>query len=167
MSRMPIAPVLFAVAGLAAGEAGAEGKSARACPQALGGYGALDQQVLLEFNGDTDLGFRLIVGQGSRSLQGFVYPGEADEDMQAVVLDNCPDGDVTGAELDACTIWRGAIQATNTEGEIKPMPGADQPAAGFLQLQGLSAALVASEDYSDAGLPAGGFETFTLLACQE
>ncbi len=167
MKHVLTALVVVAAAGLVAGGAAADGKSGRSCPQALGGYGALDQQVLLEFNGGADLGFRVLLGQSATLLQGFVYAGEGNAAMEAVVLDNCPDGDVTGAELDACTVWRGAIRAVDADGNPQPLPGADQPAAGFLQLDGLSAALAASEKHAHADLPAGGFETFTLLACQE
>ena len=58
MKLSSIALVVMVATGLGAGSAAAEGKSGRSCPQALGGYGALDQQVLLEFNSDADLGFR-------------------------------------------------------------------------------------------------------------
>ena len=59
------------------------------------------------------------------------------------------------------------MRAINADGRPEKLPGADQPAAGLLQLEGFAEVLAGSGKYAQAGLPAGSFEAFTLLACQE
>jgi hypothetical protein len=166
MKRAPIFLAVVVVASQFAPPAAADAKSGRTCPQILAGYGALDQKVILEFTGSPDFSFRLLLGGGG-VLDGFVYPGENDGEVEAVVLNNCPEGDATGAEMAACTIWQGPIGAVAADGGLEPLPAADQPAAGFLHLEGFSEALTGSEPYLQSGLPAGTFEKLTLLACQE
>ncbi|WP_200914051.1 hypothetical protein, partial [Microbacterium sp. Leaf203] len=34
----------------------------------------------------------------------------------------CPDGDVTGAELQACTLWQGVIYAADETGVVSLLP---------------------------------------------
>ena len=42
----------------------------------------------------------------------------------ALMLD-CPEGDVTGAEIDACTLWRGTIYAVDAAGKPGLLPEED------------------------------------------
>ncbi|MCR9139872.1 MAG: hypothetical protein NXI27_28025 [Alphaproteobacteria bacterium] len=142
-------------------------KGSRLCPQSLAGYGTESQDILLEFAGSADGAFRVLLGNGGGVLQGFVYPGEENDDNLAVVLNDCPEGDATGEELAACTIWQGPIVAVAENGDVAPMPASDQPAAETLLLEGFSDALMASDIYNQAGLSAGDFDTLRLMACQE
>lgn len=142
-------------------------KGGRLCLQALAGYGTEDQEIMLEFAGSADGAFRVLLGNGDAVLQGFVYPGEDDGGDLAVVLNNCPEGDATGEELAACTIWQGPIVAQEENGGIAPLPASDQPAAGSLLLEGFTDALTVSQIYREAGLSVSDFDTLTLLACQE
>lgn len=142
-------------------------KGGRLCPQSLAGYGTANQEIMLEFAGSADGAFRVLLGNGGAVLQGFVYPGEEDDANLAVVLSDCPEGDATGEELAACTVWQGPIVALAENGDMAPLPASDQPAAGTLLLDGFAEALTASPLYSEAGLSVRNFDTLTLLACQE
>lgn len=157
----------FATALLTVGAAAESTKGGRLCPQSLAGYGTQNQEIMLEFAGSADGAFRVLLGNGDAVLQGFVYPGEEDDANLAVVLDNCPEGDATGEELAACTVWQGPIVAQAENGGIAPLPASDQPAAGSVFLEGFADALTASKLYSEAGLSVRDFDTLTLLACQE
>lgn len=168
MKSSPCILVACLTVGLLTVDAAAEStKGGRLCPQSLAGYGTPDQTVMLEFAGSSDGAFRLLLGDEGGPLEGFVYPGEDDGDNEAVVLNNCPEGDATGEELAACTIWKGPIIALAEDGNSEPFPTSDQPAAGFLRLEGFADALNASQYYKQTGLPARNFDRLTLLACQE
>ncbi len=167
---MKAAPVLIAALAAAAllsvGVVATGLKGSRSCPQGLAAYGALDQAILLEFAGTADGRFEVLLGDGGVALEGFVYPGEDDGGKEAVVLNNCPEGDATGEELAACTIWQGPINAV-ADGSAGPLPASDQPAAGALRLAGFDEALTASEFYRRTGLPVRAFDELTLLACRQ
>ncbi len=145
----------------------AEGKGARSCPQALAAYGAPDMALLLEFSGGADQGFQMIFDNSDWVLTGHMFPAENDGGYEAVLLDNCPDGDVIGAELDACTIWQGAIYARDAGGAKILIPEPSDAAAGILVLEGLADALAKSKQVRQQGLSPGPFEQLTLFACQE
>ena len=44
---------------------------------------------------------------GSAELQGVVMWSKDPDRPNGIVMDQCPDGDVTGEELDKCTVWQG------------------------------------------------------------
>lgn len=160
MHRLPFAIVTLLTAGTAA-VAAADDKRARACPQGLASYASADGAVRLEFSGAPDLSFWLLVEGQPSEFTGYVFAAEGVDGMEAVVLDNCPEGDVTGSELAACTVWRGALLSVAADGGRETLPAADRPAAGQLDPAGLSGALSAS------GRSTGDFETLALAACQE
>ncbi|WP_136658211.1 hypothetical protein [Nitratireductor sp. XY-223] len=167
MNHLLLQPMVLAAVVLTAAPGWTEGTSGRTCPQALAGYGTTDQRMLLEFSGSADLSFSVVVEGRDGRFNGFVYPAEEEGGMAGVILDDCPEGDVTGAELDACTIWQGPVRTVDVDGNTGDLPAADQPAAGYLQLDGLSAALNEWTPDLTAGLPADEIEKLTLLACLE
>lgn len=164
-----IAPVAILFFGL--GESGAAssagGKTGRTCPLALAAYQAADQAILLEFRGDDARSFRVVVDGLDTTLDGFVFPDETGEGELGVVLDNCPEGDVTGNDLSQCRIWQGPMLASDADGATSPLPGHDQPASPRVVMQGLDEALTQSALFEEAGLPAIEFEHLSLYACQE
>ncbi|WP_419908029.1 hypothetical protein [Hoeflea sp.] len=167
MNTLRFPAFVLAAAFLAAAPGWADSTGARNCPQALAGYGTPEQSVLLEFAGSADLSFSLLIeGQDGR-LDGFVYPAEEEDGMAGVVLDDCPEGDVTGAQLEACTVWQGAVHGVDTDGDSGPLPASDQPAAGLLKLDGLYSAVKERAPDMAARLPDEPIDTLTLLACLE
>jgi hypothetical protein len=156
---------------LAAGQAGAvEGdssKTARGCPLALSAYAAAEGAVAVEFRGDGTRSFRLLVDGIDGTFDGFVFPGDDGTEDLAVVLDDCPEGDVTGTDLDACRIWQGPVSGVDTNGSPVVLPDADAAAAPGIRLDGLAQALSGSRPFRDAGLEPVSFETLALFACQD
>ncbi|MDA4845587.1 hypothetical protein [Hoeflea poritis] len=160
-------PMVLAAAVMAAAPGWTEGTSGRNCPQALAGYGTTDRRVLLEFAGSADLSFSVILEGRDGRFDGFVFPSEEEGGMAGVILDDCPDGDVTGAELEACTVWQGPVRTVDANGNAGNLPASNGTAAGYLQLEGLAAALdERAPDLTD-GLPAKEIDRLTLLACLE
>ncbi len=162
----PVAILFFGV-GETGAASSAGGKTGRACPLALAAYQAADQTVLLEFRGDETRSFRVVVDGFDAVLDGYVFPDEAGEGELGVVLDDCPEGDVTGQDLSQCRIWQGPMLASSADGATTPLPGHDQPASPHVVMQGLDQALTQSARFIEAGLPAIEFEHLSLYACQE
>ena len=46
---------------------------------------------------------------GQTALQGVVMWSKEPDRPNGIIMDQCPDGDVTGEELEACTVWQGVI----------------------------------------------------------
>ena len=136
------------------------------CPQSLAGYQSSDNAILIEFAGTDDGLFRVLVEEADGPLDGFVYPGDAG-DNEAVVLNNCPDGDATGEELEACVVWQGTIKSVDNDGKDQTLPMAVQPAADIIRMAGLVEALQASEFYEPAPSEVVSGDDFALSACQE
>lgn len=158
----PIGLVALSVAGPVCGHTG---EADRPCPQALAVYGLADSGFVLEFTGDTER-FLMVLDAHAIAFDGFIYPGE-DGGREAVLLDQCPEGDVTGAELAACTVWRGRIAAVAEDGGVHSLPPADQPAAPRLKLEGFDAALAGSRPALRSALPAGALDEWTRTGCRQ
>jgi hypothetical protein len=47
--------------------------------------------------------------------------GEPDRPW-GVIMHNCPQGDATGAEIAACTVWEGPVYAISVEGAVSWIP---------------------------------------------
>ncbi len=73
-------------------------------------------------------------------LDGVVMRDEAAR-PKALILYNCPSGDVTGDELAACTVWQGVPYALKEGAEAGYLPQAKEPAAQALLMPDLSGAM--------------------------
>ena len=153
-------------AGAAVAVQASDDKGGHSCPQALAAYSSQDKSVSVEFSGAGDLSFAMLVEGLDRRFEGHVYPGE-DDDVVAVVLDNCPDGDATGDEIDACTVWQGPMQRLEQDGTEGDFSLVNGPAAPGLAFAGLVQSI--SERMPDLleDPSATETETLTLSACME
>jgi len=141
-------------------------KGGSSCPQALAAYSSKDQSVSVEFSGAADLSFVMLIAGVDRRYEGYVYPGE-DDNTIGVVLDNCPDGDATGDEIAACTVWQGSMQRVEQDGTEGVFALVNGPAAPALVFPGLVQSI--SERMPDLvdDPSATEIETLTLSACME
>jgi hypothetical protein len=62
----------------------------------------------------------------------------------STILRDCPEGDVTGADLAACTVWKGIIYGVNQAGEVDLLPSEGETAPDQLLLPGFGPAVAAS-----------------------
>ncbi len=83
--------------------------------------------------------FKLKVLSSGVVLDGIVMPGEP-ERSNGMVMHNCPEGDVTGEEIAACTVWEGVIYALDGD-DAALLPDAGGTAAESLLLAGFGASL--------------------------
>ena len=82
---------------------------------------------------------------GKLKLSGHVMYDPEIERPVGMLMNNCPEGDVTGATIAACTVWKGivyGIDETNGHVDLLPPEGADAPDA--LLLPGFGPAVLSS-----------------------
>ncbi len=83
----------------------------------------------------------------------------------------CPDGDVTGdltgIELDACTMWEGVIYTSDDKGNIGLLPERGHPAPKTLVFPALGPSLLLSAAHGENGFTKTPWDVFTLNGCQE
>lgn len=151
-----------------------------ACPQALAVYSEMPhpdgrqsepaKAAEINFYPDADAvvvtnAFNMVLAKGPRLLGHAIWNVENARPDGALML-NCPDGDVTGDELRACTHWVGVIYSMDKNGQLGLLPGAQAPAAETLIFTDLSRALYFSDLNIDENiLPQ--WDQFRLSGCQE
>ncbi|WP_420407876.1 hypothetical protein [Hoeflea sp.] len=140
-----------------------------ACPQELAVYQGADGIGALEFSGG---------GAGMYSEMRLLYPGvdpvtiylSHDDRLDRAVAMlplNCPEGDVTGAELAACLVYQGPIYKIDRDKGVAGLPGAGADAAQSLLLPGLASALWGNPQFDGAGPAERPAELFDISGCQE
>ncbi len=144
-----------------------------ACPQELAVYSQPQGDAAIDFrpavNGGAEIGaFKLLLGQNGIVLDGSVMRhGEAPDRSYGLITHGCPEGDATGAELDACVVWRGIIYSAAADGEIAALPPQGTPAAERLILADFGTAVGASQLYQEGRLGDLPSDVFELSGCQE
>ena len=96
-----------------------------ACPVELATYGERDGVAEVEFqptggNAVVTNTFRMLIGEFV--LEGIVMWSDGEGRPNGMITYNCPIGDVTGAELDACTLWQGIVYTADSTGNIGLLP---------------------------------------------
>jgi hypothetical protein len=140
-----------------------------ACPQELAVYRGADGIGALEFTGG---------GAGMHSEMRLIFAGvepvtiylsHDDELDQAVAMLplNCPEGDVTGAELAACLVYEGPVYAIDRDSKATGLPVTGNDAAETLMLPGLASALWGNPQFDGAGPKDRPAELFEISGCQE
>lgn len=141
-----------------------------ACPIELAVYEEPDTGASLNFRpagpGVVSNAFRLGL-ESDGLLEAVVLWSDDPGRPVARIMRDCPEGDVTGDELAACTIWQGVIYALGADGAIGLLPheGSDAPQA--LLLPDLARSIAQSglnAASSRRGLP---WEVFSMSGCQE
>lgn len=142
-----------------------------ACPMELAVYGDRDGVAGIDFrptgeNAVVTNSFRLVM-DNSVVLDGIVMWTEEQPRPNAIVSRSCPEGDVTGEEYAACTLWQGVVYAVDERGEVGLLPAEGAPAPARLVLADLGPALRASNAFGAGGFSKVPFDVFQLKGCQE
>lgn len=142
-----------------------------ACPVELATYSDRDGIAELEFtpvagSAAVTNKFRLFMNGGPQ-FEGVVMWTEEPARPNGLLMFNCPEGDVTGMELDACTIWQGVIYSVDDKGEVGVLPGEGEPAPQKLILADLATWMKQAPAFVDAGLFTVPWDGFSLTGCQE
>lgn len=84
--------------------------------------------------------FKLKMLASGTVLDGIVMPGDPAR-SNGMIMYNCPEGDVTGEEIAACTIWEGVIYALDGAGDAADLPDEGARATENLLLSGFGPSL--------------------------
>ena len=141
-----------------------------ACPIELATYAGQGGTMAIEFrptNASVTVtnSFRLLAGE--RALDGIVMWTAGAARSWGVVMDGCPEGDLTGNEISECTLWEGVVYAVDADGKVGLLPAEGQPAPQTLILADLGPWLSQSDAWREAGSLAEPWDVFTLSGCQE
>lgn len=143
------------------------GAAQSACPIELAVYESSDKKAGIDFTPNYQAGasvtnsFKLLLGE--RVASGMVQ-WTASRPLGMAMLD-CPEGDATGEELAACTIWQGVIYAVEADGTVSLLPAQGKPAPQRLILSTLGVYLQDAPKLKGATLPQT--DIFQLNGCQE
>ena len=104
---------------------------------------------------------------GGQDLQGVVMWSTDPERPNGIVMDNCPDGDVTGEELEVCTVWQGVIYGLTKEATAPFLGKRGSPHAEALLLPDFSRAVHGHTFKNSMPSPPKVDDVFRMKACQE
>lgn len=141
------------------------------CPVELATYRDMEQVASLEFKPTGDSAtvtntFRLLL-DNDVVLDGIVQWSEGVRRPYGMLMHKCPEGDVTGADLDACTVWQGVIYTSDAYGNIEVLPAEGAGAPKKLILSDLGPSLRMSAAYGANGCSTLPWDVFELSGCQE
>ena len=108
--------------------------------------------------------FKIKVLNTKLVLDGYVMTSEPVERTHAILFNNCPDGDVTGDDIAACTVWDGIVYA-NDKGKLALLPQQGAAAAPEILLAGFGPALVDSSAWGAGKATVTPWDAFALKGC--
>ncbi|WOS62559.1 hypothetical protein [Sinorhizobium fredii] len=109
--------------------------------------------------------FKISVAGTGVSLNGVVLPSGEPERPNGIVMHDCPTGDVTGADLTACTVWQGPIYAVDNVGTIGLLQAEDAPAARQILLPDFGPSLRQSSAWGKGKATADSSDVFHFKGC--
>jgi hypothetical protein len=141
-----------------------------ACPIELATYAGRGGTPAIEFRptaGSMTVtnSFRMLAGEAV--LDGIVMWTAGVSRSWGILMDGCPEGDLTGGEISECTVWEGVVYAVDEAGKVGLLPAESEPAPQTLVLADLGAWLSQSEAWGKTGSLAEPWDVFTLSGCQE
>lgn len=110
--------------------------------------------------------FKVNVGGKDLVLDGIVTTSDDGVTRaNGMIMHNCPEGDATGDELAACTIWQGIIYSVEGLNLIGILPPAEDQAAPDLLFTGLGPAFFYSPLHESGELPVPPWDLLTFKGC--
>ncbi len=142
-----------------------------ACPIQLAVYSDTQSGTEIDFtptgtSATVTNSFRLIL-DNNVVLNGIVMWTEGVSRPNGALMYKCPEGDVTGGELAACTLWTGVIYTSDDKGNIGLLPAEGIEAPKTLILPDLGPMLRQSTAYGGGGFSKVPSDVFAMKGCQE
>lgn len=109
--------------------------------------------------------FKVAVLKPGLLLDGVVMPAGEPERATGLIMHKCPEGDATGEELRACTVWQGVVYALDKAGSVSEIPAETEPAAAQLLLPDFGPSLRASSAWGKGKAEADSWDAFVLKGC--
>ncbi|RKD61748.1 MULTISPECIES: hypothetical protein [unclassified Rhizobium] len=111
--------------------------------------------------------FKLAVRNTAIVAEGIVMHGDDQPGADGRIMFECPEGDVTGADLRACTVWQGMIYASDLKGHIRALPGEGQSAADRLFLPALGPSIQKSSLWGKGKATVAPWDVLSLKGCNQ
>lgn len=161
----------LAVPALAAAMTVLASPASAACPMELAVYASPGEVATIDFRPTGESAavtntFRFHMREGV-SFDGIVLWTEEPRRAHGMLMHECPEGDVTGEEIAACTVWEGVVYAVDEAGAVGQLPAEGEPAPRRLILADLARVMQGSPAYAKAGLTTLPDDVFDLSGCQE
>jgi hypothetical protein len=109
--------------------------------------------------------FKVAVLKPGLLLDGVVMPAGEPERATGLIMHNCPEGDATGEELRACTVWQGVVYALDKAGAVSEIPAETELAAPQLLLPDFGPSLRASSAWGKGKAEVDSWDSFVLKGC--
>jgi hypothetical protein len=148
------------------------GAIAAECKQANAIYGDRDGAYELRFSPVTSEAmasshqFKLSALKTRVVMNGYVMSSDDPERTMGMLMFNCPDGDVTGADLDACMVWQGFVYRTKESG-LDNLQSGDSPAAEKIVFPGLGPAIRQSSAWGDGKAKVAPWDVLDFKGCAQ
>lgn len=142
-----------------------------ACPMELAVYGDRDDAAWIDFRptGESAVvtnSFTMVLDKGV-VLDGIVMWSEGVKRPYASLMHQCPEGDATGEEIAACTLWEGIVFAADASGKVDLIPAEGEAAPQTLIFPDLGPTLRMSAAYGENEFSKLPWDVFALKGCQE
>ncbi|MBB3456683.1 hypothetical protein FHT86_004994 [Rhizobium sp. BK313] len=143
------------------------------CVQEKAVYGDMDDAYELRFEpvgsqaAATSNKFKFAVRNTPIVADGVVMRSDDLLRANGMIMFNCPEGDVTGADLRACTVWQGMIYASDLTGNISALPAEGAGAAARLFLPALGPSIRESSIWGEGKATVAPWDVLTLKGCGE
>lgn len=162
---MRLAALMSALALLSATPANA------ACPIELSVYGDRDKAAEIDFrptlqSATVTNSFKMVL-DNDVVFDGVVMWSQEVARPNGMLMFQCPEGDVTGEELDTCTVWQGVIYSVDEQGNIGLLPAERAEAPKKLIFSDLGHSLRTSAAYGPDGFSKVPWDVFEIKGCQE
>jgi hypothetical protein len=140
------------------------------CLQEQAIYGDADSAYELQFepvgsaSAATSNHFKIKVDRTDLVLDGIVMQSDEPVRANGMIMNKCPEGDVTGEDIAACTVWQGVIYAISADGKVGSLPGEGMEEAPQLLLPDLGPAIRNSSIWGKATVAPWDVLTFKRCA---
>lgn len=138
------------------------------CVQDHAQYATDDGRYTLSFQPVSEKGavvtHLFTLSSGTVVLDGMVMETEEPARSGARISKNCPDGDVTGDDIRACTGFDGFAYAIGKDGTVMNVPAGESLAAPTLLFAGLGP-ILASSDLARTFKLGNAADVFTMKGC--
>lgn len=164
-----LAPVRWAMMAFAVNPALALGSE---CVQEKAVYGDTDDAYELRFEpteseSSVSNKFKLAVRNTAVVADGIVMRADDQHHANGKIMFECPEGDVTGADLRACTVWQGTVYASDLKGHISMLPAEGESAAERLFLPALGPSIQKSSLWGKGKATVAPWDVLSLKGCDQ
>ncbi|MBB6488310.1 hypothetical protein GGD46_005624 [Rhizobium lusitanum] len=142
------------------------------CAQEKAVYVDMDDAYELRFepmSSDSPVSNRLKLTVRNTAIVAEGIVMRTDDNLRADgrIMFECPEGDVTGADLKACTVWQGMVYASDLKGHIRTLPAEGESAADRLFLPALGPSIQKSSLWGQGKATVAPWDVLSLKGCNQ